>query len=288
VGVPAMIIGTAAGADEGRERFEVDYAEGRALEPSDEGASVVVMGSDLARKYGKHVGDVIPLHGAPFEVVGVMAPTLTAPDQSAMVPLAAGQRLYHDSLPGIVAGGLDAADLATSMTVYPEAGLDPETLANRIDAQFPGLATMTGDDFDQQIGAATSILNAILIGVALLSLIVGGLSVVNTMAMSVAERTREIGIKRAIGGSRSRIVRELVTESSLLGFLGGAAGLIGGAIVVTFGNEMGRASGTVLFELTPQTAVIAVVFATVLGGIAGFVPAMHAARLDPVTALRYE
>ena len=72
---------------------------------------------------------------------------------------------------------------------------------------------MTGKDFDKQIGGATSILNSILVGIALISLLVGGLSVVNTMAMSIAERTREIGIKRAIGGSRTRIVRELVIEA---------------------------------------------------------------------------
>jgi putative ABC transport system permease protein len=147
---------------------------------------------------------------------------------------------------------------------------------------------MTGADFDQQIGAATSILNAILVGVALLSLVVGGLSVVNTMAMSVAERTREIGIKRAIGGSRSRIVRELVTESALLGFIGGAVGLVLGAIVVLIGNEAGRSGGTILFELTPATAVIAILFATGLGAVACFVPAVHAARLGPLSALRYE
>jgi putative ABC transport system permease protein len=91
---------------------------------------------------------------------------------------------------------------------------------------------MTGKDFDQQIGSATSILNSILIGIALISLLVGGLSVVNTMAMSIAERTREIGIKRAIGGSRNRIVRELVIESALIGFIGGAVGLVLGALVV--------------------------------------------------------
>jgi putative ABC transport system permease protein len=147
---------------------------------------------------------------------------------------------------------------------------------------------MTGKDFDQQIGAATSILNAILVGVALISLVVGGLSVVNTMAMAVAERTREIGIKRAIGGSRSRIVRELVTESALLGSIGGAVGLVLGAVIVILGNEAGRSSGTVLFELTPETAAIAIAFATGLGAVAGLVPAVHAARLDPVSALRYE
>jgi putative ABC transport system permease protein len=108
------------------------------------------------------------------------------------------------------------------------------------------------------------------------------------MAMSIAERTREIGIKRAIGGSRSRIVRELVTEAALIGFIGGFIGLVLGALVVMFANDAGRSSGTVLFELTTGTAISAVLFSTVLGALAGFFPALHAARLDPVAALRYE
>jgi ABC-type antimicrobial peptide transport system permease subunit len=106
--------------------------------------------------------------------------------------------------------------------------------------------------------------------------------------MSIAERTREIGIKRAIGGSRVRIVRELVSEAGLIGFLGGVIGLALGALVVTVANELGRSSGTVLFELTAGTAITAVLFSTILGAIAGVVPAVHAARLDPVRALRYE
>jgi putative ABC transport system permease protein len=176
----------------------------------------------------------------------------------------------------------------SGLTIYPRDGADPEAVAAAIKAADPDLETMTAADFDRQIGSATSILNSILVGIALISLAVGGLSVINTMAMSVAERTREIGIKRAIGGGRLRIVRELVTESALIGFLGGAVGLALGAALVVIANEAGRASGTVLFQLTPGTALTAVGFSTVLGALAGFVPALHAARLDPVAALRYE
>jgi putative ABC transport system permease protein len=224
----------------------------------------------------------------PFTVVGVLAPTLTAPDQAAGVPLAAAQQLFVRSLPPVVGGVLNPSAIATSMVVYPTPGQYIDALAARITAQVPGVATMTGKDFDKQIGGATSILNSILVGIALISLLVGGLSVVNTMAMSIAERTREIGIKRAIGGSRIRIVRELVIESALIGFIGGAVGLVLGAIVVTVVNEAGRSSGTVLFELTTGTAITALAFSTILGALAGFVPALHAARLDPVAALRYE
>jgi putative ABC transport system permease protein len=288
MGVPPMISATVAGADEGRETFAISYAQGRALTPADEGQNVAVLGSDIAHKFSKQVGDTIELKGVTFEVVGILQPTLTAPDQAASIPLEVAQRMFLATMPPMIQTGLKASDLVTSMTVYPEPGVDPEVLADRIESQIANVAAMTGKDFDAQIGSATSILNAILVGIALISLAVGGLSVINTMAMSIAERTREIGIKRAIGGSRFRIVRELVTESALIGFIGGSIGLVLGAVVVVLANEVGRSSGTVLFEMTPMSAVTAVLFATVLGALAGFVPAFRAARLDPVTALRYE
>ena len=108
------------------------------------------------------------------------------------------------------------------------------------------------------------------------------------MAMSVAERTREIGIKRAIGASKGRIMRELLSEAAVMGLIGGLVGLVLGAAVVFAANEAGRASGTLLFHLTVGTGITAVVFATVLGVVAGAIPAWNAARLDPVEALRYE
>ena len=286
MGVPPMITGGVAGADEGRETFVIRWAEGRDLTAADEGSDVAVLGSDIARKEGKHAGDTITLKGEPFTVVGVREPTLTAPDQTVGVPMEAAQRLLLSTLPPMLRSSIDVDDLATTMVVYPGTGEDLEALADRIEAAIPEVAAMTGKDFDQQIGSATSILNSILVGVALISLLVGGLSVINTMAMSIAERTREIGVKRAIGGGRWRIVRELVLESALIGLIGGVVGLVLGALVVTLGNEAGRSSGTVLFELTTGTAITAIAFATILGAVAGFVPALHAARLDPVEALR--
>jgi putative ABC transport system permease protein len=287
-GIPQMIEGQVAGADKGLEAFVLHYASGRALTAADEGTNVAVLGADLARQGGTRVDDTITLRGESFEVVGILEPTLTAPDGTAMVPLAAAQRLFVASLPSLVSAKLDPGSVASGLTVYPASGTDVEALAAEIRAAAPDLEVMTGADFDRQIGSATGILNAILVGIALISLAVGGLSVINTMAMSVAERTREIGIKRAIGGSRRRIVRELVTESAVIGFLGGTVGLALGAALVLVVNELGRTSGTVLFQLTPSTALTAVVFSTVLGAVAGLVPALHAARLDPVTALRYE
>jgi putative ABC transport system permease protein len=283
-----MVAGQVAGADQGRESFLLNIATGRDLAPADEGSNVAVLGSDLARQEDLAVGDSTTIRGETFEVVGILEPTLTMPDITAMVPLAAAQRLYLGTLPTIVAANLEPRDVVSGLTIYPQEGTDPETVAAAIRAAEPDLMVMSGADFDDQVGSATAILNAILVGIALISLAVGGLSVINTMAMSVAERTREIGIKRAIGGSRRRIVSELVAESALIGLLGGVIGLTLGAALAFIGNELGRSSGFVLFMLTPSTAVTAVAFSTTLGAVAGLVPALHAARLDPVSALRYE
>jgi len=174
------------------------------------------------------------------------------------------------------------------VVVYPEDGVGEADVAAAIEDEIDNVNTLTGAEFDEQVGSATAIFNAIIIGVAVISLVVGGLSVINTMAMSVAERTREIGIKRAIGGSRGRIIRELVTEAAVIGLIGGLIGLGLGAIVVVLANEAGRDSGTILFDLTPGTAIFAVGFSTILGMLAGVIPAWGAARLDPVEALRYE
>ena len=282
------ISGQVAGADEGLESYVLNIAIGRELTPQDEGSYVVVLGSDLARQFDAAVGDSVDIRDRTFEVVGILEPTLTMPDSSAMVPLAASQELFVEMIPTMFADELDPSQVVSGLTVYPEPGVDPEVLAETIRAADPTLEVMSSSDFEEQIGSATEIFNAILVGIALISLAVGGLSVINTMAMSVAERTREIGIKRAIGGSRSRIVGELVAESALIGFLGGVIGLVLGAAVAIIGNELGRESGFLLFLLTPATAITAVVFSTGLGAIAGFIPAMLAARLDPVAALRYE
>ena len=286
-GAPDFLVGTIPGADAGFEKFTLELATGRQLSAEDTG-NVVVLGSTIARKYGVVAGGTVDIRGESFEVLGTLQPTLSSPDTNGFIPLSTAQALYLGDLPPLVAESLQADELANQIVVFPEVGADPTTVAAAIEAAVENSATMTGAEFSETVGATTVIFNAIIIGVAAISLIVGGLSVINTMAMSVAERTREIGIRRAIGGSRRRIVRELVAEAGVIGLLGGLIGLGLGAAVVVLVNEAGRSSGTVLFDLTAQTAAFAVGFSTILGMVAGIIPAWTAARLDPVSALRYE
>jgi putative ABC transport system permease protein len=286
-GIPKLILGTVAGADKGLEKSVDRIGQGRLLTTADEGSRVTVLGFDIARELGATVGGTVDVRGMSFQVVGILEPTLSVPDTMAFVPLAAGQELFLASLPPKLGEALTPGSLASKIVVYPAAGIDADELAGRIKA-LGNVTTLTSADWEDQVGSTTLIFNAIILGVGVISLVVGGLSVINTMAMSVTERTREIGIKRAIGGSRRRIVRELVAESGLIGILGGLIGLALGALVVFAANEAGRSSGTSLFDLTPGTAIFAVSFSTILGMVAGIVPAWNAARLDPVAALRYE
>jgi putative ABC transport system permease protein len=285
--VPDTLNGGIPGADAGFESFGLELATGRMLTVEDAG-NLVVLGSSLAREHAAVAGDSIEIRGETFEVIGTLQATLTAPDTTGYIPLSTAQRLYITDLPPLVAESLVADELVNQVIAYPVEGADEAAVASAIEASVANSATMTGAEFEETVGATTLIFNAIIIGVAAISLIVGGLSVINTMAMSVAERTREIGIKRAIGGSRGRIIRELVTEAGVIGLIGGLLGLGLGALVVVIANELGRSGGTVLFSLTPVTAAFAVGFSTILGMLAGIIPAWSAARLDPVSALRYE
>jgi putative ABC transport system permease protein len=283
-----QIVGSPARADRGREQFRIRLTDGRDLTAADEGTDVAVIGSDIARQRGLGAGDRIQLRRRSFTVIGVREPTLTAPDTTISVPFTTAQQLLYDDLPPIVRGQVAATDLVSQFIVYPAPGADVESLARTIEATVDHAKAMTGAEFDRTVGSTLGVFNAIVVGIGLISLVVGGLSIVNTMAMAVAERTREIGIRRAIGASRRRIIREVLSEAGVIGLVGGLCGLALGTLVVILANEAGRSSGTILFDLTPGTSVFAVAFATILGMAAGLIPAWTAARLDPVEALRHE
>jgi putative ABC transport system permease protein len=268
------------------ESFKLYMAEGRDLRAGDSGKAV--LGSDIAKSLDAEVGKYVTLRGEQYEVVGIYEKTLTAPDTSVAIPLADAQRLLFTTLPKLMQQQLTPEQLITGITVYPKPGVNADQLAATIEAQMPDVRAAGPQAFQDQIGSATRIFNMLIFGVAFISLLVGGLSVVNTMTMSVLERTREIGIRKSIGASDKQIVGHFLYESAFIGFLGGASGLLFGWLVTVIINAITSGGGTTIFLVTPRLAIGALVFAIVLGVGSGFYPSLRAARLKPVVALRYQ
>lgn len=285
-GTPPMINGTDF-EDAGYENFEVRVAEGRELEPGDHGK--VTVGSDLVARLGAEVGEAIEVRGREFEVVGIYEKTLTAPDTAVSMTLRDAQDLMVESMPEAIRATVVPANLISSVVVYLDEGRDPDEMAEVIQSELGDDYSAVGPDgFRESVSEPLEIFNQVIYAIAFVSLLVGGLSVVNTMTMSVSERTREIGVRKAIGATDWAILRQFIAESAVMGVIGGVLGLGLGALIGVAGNEAGAVSGNALFLLTPRLAIGSVVFALVLGVLSGLYPAWHAARLNPVQALRYE
>jgi putative ABC transport system permease protein len=221
-----------------------------------------------------------------FTVIGVLNKTLTAPDNFAFVSLHDGQVAMGESLPPAVRSQIDPTKLASGINVYGKPGVNLDNLARKINAEVPGLKAQPPTDVVNAFKSFSIVFSAITLGAALLALVVGGLSVVNTMLMSVTERYREIGLKKAVGAKTRHILREFLTESVVIGLIGGSIGLALGFFITSGINASTAASNLELFLLTPSLGLGALLFAVILGGLAGVIPAFSAARLDPVTALR--
>jgi putative ABC transport system permease protein len=279
-GAPELIVGADLSRSEDLlNLLEID--QGRILQDGDQ--SKVVLGSSLADKYEAEIGDIVELRGKPFEVVGIYQTTLSAPDGFAFVS-------YEDSLNLFRAANpyFEVENIAATIDVIPEDGVDAEELSTRIDQEVLGVKVISPEEAARQISQFSLIFNAILLGIGFIALIVGGLSIINTMVMSVSERTNEIGLKKAIGAETRSILGEYLLESSLIGFFGGLLGMLLGLLAVYFLNQITRSNGVDIFSVTPTVIVGPVIFAVVLGTAAGIFPALRAARMKPVEALREE
>lgn len=283
--IPPMVLGSEAGS---RDYEGWPVRTGRRLADGDTG--VTVIGSDLAKQLSLGVGDTMDIRDKTYQIVGVLDRTyVNLTDSAAYLTLADAQKLYYDTLPDAFKGSVTPDDLVLQANVYVDEGEDPNAVAAGMGRDISGIVATGPEKMLATVNGLIGLLNAVVWSIAAVALLVSGLSIVNTMTMAVSERTREIGVKRALGASRWRVARDVIVESAAMGAAGGLIGLLLGAgAVFGLNSAMVAATGTTALLMTGRLAIGALVFATVLGALGGLYPARSASRLDPATALAYE
>ncbi|HEV2140644.1 MAG TPA: FtsX-like permease family protein, partial [Candidatus Dormibacteraeota bacterium] len=279
--------------------LKVTTSKGRYLSGT---SGEVVLGDTIDKEFNKKIGDTIDLPVRPsdakpdfvnhtFTVVGILNVTRTAPDTFAYINTADGQMLLKDSLPAAIRDQIDVSKISESFDVYGAPGSSVSQLdkiADAINSQVTGVKAVRPSTVVTSFKSGGAIFTAITTAAALLALIIGGLSVVNTMFMAVAERVREIGLKKAVGATTVNVMSEFLLESTFIGFVGGVLGYSIGALITIVVNATTPVGQSTLFLITPNLTILAIGFAVVLGAVAGVLPAWRAASMDPVLALRTE
>ncbi len=281
-GPPSLIFGIPDGARAARART-LDIRSGCDLQPGERRTAVV--GADFAATAPARPGDVISLYGNAYTVVGVFAKSFTLFDAAVVVPFADAQGLLLQSVPPTIHAL--PHDGITAFLVVPSPGVDAGLVVARVNT-VDGVSARDPAEVANTVQSTIRIFDTIVFGAALIALVVGAFSIVNTMTIAVAERTREIGIRKAIGATDTDVLREFLIEAAGIGAFGGLAGIALGAVVVSYVDARSAESGNLeLFALSPRVAVGAFAFAIVLSIVAGLVPALGAARLAPTEALRH-
>ena len=281
------------------ELAEIDrhgIAEGRFITAADvlQRKQVVVLGSEIPAELRLEnvdardlVGSEVQLRGINFEVVGVLEPSSMGgredPNESVFVPLSTGQfRLF----------GTDRIQRINVRLNHPSEMMAGLLDIERILRKQHRLRPVQSNDFRVQDNSqfltaraeAGKTMTFLLAGIAAVSLLVGGIGIMNIMLVSVTERTREIGVRKALGATRRTVLMQFMLEALVLCLLGGIVGVAAG-----YGAAMvlGRINGWPM-AVTPESILLAVGFSAAIGLFFGVWPARRAARLDPIEALRYE
>ena len=267
---------------------KVKVVKGRTLNESDiSHANNVVMISTKTEetlfKGVNPVGQIIEMKGQPMQIVGVYTSDnefMGFEMEEALIPLTLWPVLYGtDEIQSIAiqAKNVDDLEAAGKQAV--------DVLNSRKPSEIPGKYELVNlKEFQENVSKVTNIMTMIIGGIAGISLVVGGIGVMNIMLVSVTERTREIGIRKALGATRSKILLQFLIEAVMLALLGGLIGIglgYGGAYIV---STFAKWPPLVSWEVV----VGGVLFSMTLGIIFGLIPANKAAKLDPIEALRYE
>lgn len=261
-------------------------------------SSVVLLGTDVAENLFNRteglVGESVRIEGQPFRVIGVLesrgGSSFSNEDDQVLVPLTTAQtRLIRRST-------RDRVDLlivqATSAQTVSQAAEEISQVLrsrHRTDIGADDFTVLTQQDFIETARTITNILTIFLGGIAAISLLVGGIGIMNIMLVSVTERTREIGLRKALGARKLDILIQFLTESAVLSLVGGVIGIaLGWAISTVVGRIAAANDAPIDPSIGIDIILIATLFSTAVGLFFGLYPANRAASLEPVEALRYE
>ncbi len=259
-------------------------------------ASVVVIGSEIKKDLfglSEAVGAKIKIKNRDFKVVGVFPQkgqvSMFNMDEMAIIPYTTAQKYitgtnyYHEIVMKAVSEDLVSQAVAEVISTMRESH-------NITDPEKDDFHVHTQADLVQRIGVITDVMTALLLSVATISLIVGGIGIMNIMLVSVTERTREIGLRKAVGATEKDILRQFLLEAVLLTAIGGVIGIIAGAVfswLVSF--VLSKVLNLNWAFAFPLSAALAGLVVSALVGLGfGLYPAKRAAVKNPIEALRYE
>jgi len=259
-------------------------------------SSVVVIGSAVAQQLFNDpaggVGTLVTLNGLPFQVIGVLQSKggtgFFNQDDQIFVPLSTAQlRLVGQT-------NLGNGNVVNSIDVQVDQPNDVNNVTQEITQQLSGrhgsvdFSVTSQQDVLSTITQTTNVLTIFLGGIAGISLLVGGIGIMNIMLTTVTERTREIGLRKAVGARRSDILQQFLVESVVLSVIGGVVGVIFGWLVAHLLGQVQLGGSAIKPIVTLNSVLLATLFSMAVGLFFGIYPANRAAKLEPVEALRME
>jgi len=275
------------------EAFTVKVIKGRQLKKGDVDKAVLGYNYQLDDKLFQKalsLGDKITINGEQFEIVGFYKEVGNPQDDSHVYITNAGMERLYPSI----------KDTFGYAIVQADRGVNPEELADKIEEKLrkhkgqeegkENFYVQSLTDLLKTFSIVIDVINGVLVLIALISLVVASVNIMNTMYTAVLERTKEIGIMKSIGAKNSDIFIVFVFESGILGLAGGAIGVVMGYIVAKTGGSIAASAGySLLKPIFPWYLTAGcLMFAFLIGSFSGLLPAYRASKLKPVDALRYE
>ena len=247
-----------------------------------ESVNEVVIGQKLGSRLDTGVGDHVTLssesQSSVFKIVGIFQTTSMMMDESCIVSLSSAQALFGDE------------GQVSSVLVNLHDSIDASAVKSEIESLLSGVRVVEQSQVLENVKQGTGIIKTFLLMVASISMLVAGIGIMNTMFISVIERRRDIGIMKAVGMSRFKILCAFLSESILLGILGGLVGCVSGVAVSKIAESLSARfyEVTMAVQFSPKTLVFGFFFALALSTLSGLYPCWRATSYRPVECLRFE